>query len=147
MTTTRTTIRATLIAWRGPVCQPVLSGADAWSGVYYVCSEAADGSPKVDCLQLPGPRAAAIPGPAAATRLGLTRRELEVLRHTGTGRTADATGRLLGISGRTVRKHLENSYRKLGCHDRLLAVQRARDLGLIEQSQISRPLLDGQVVR
>jgi DNA-binding CsgD family transcriptional regulator len=30
-----------------------------------------------------------------------------------------------------VRKHLENAYRKLGCHDRLVAVQRAQSLGII----------------
>jgi len=58
---------------------------------------------------------------------------LEVLRHVGAGLTADAIGHLLRISGRTVRKHLENAYRKLGCHDRLLAVQHARTLGLLEE--------------
>jgi ATP/maltotriose-dependent transcriptional regulator MalT len=30
-----------------------------------------------------------------------------------------------------VRKHLENAYGKLGQHDRLRAVQRARDLALV----------------
>ncbi len=68
---------------------------------------------------------------AAAERLGLTAREIEVLRHVSTGMTADAIARLLRISGRTVRKHLENAYRKLDCHDRLLAVQQARALRLI----------------
>jgi DNA-binding CsgD family transcriptional regulator len=66
-----------------------------------------------------------------AERLHLTGRELEILSYVGSGLTADAIGHLLRISGRTVRKHLENTYRKLGCHDRLLAVQRARVLGLI----------------
>jgi DNA-binding CsgD family transcriptional regulator len=67
-----------------------------------------------------------------AAQLRLTGRELEVLSYVGAGLTADAIGHLLRISGRTVRKHLENTYRKLDCHDRLLAVQRARRLGLIE---------------
>jgi DNA-binding CsgD family transcriptional regulator len=66
-----------------------------------------------------------------ATRMHLTARELEILRYVGAGMTADAIGHLLRISGRTVRKHLENTYRKLDCHDRLLAVHRARALGLI----------------
>ena len=73
-----------------------------------------------------------------AARLHLTGRELEILRYVGTGLTADAIGHLLRISGRTVRKHLENAYRKLGCHDRLLAVQRARTLGLLENSTTAR---------
>jgi len=73
-----------------------------------------------------------------AARLHLTGRELEILRYVGAGLTADAIGHLLRISGRTVRKHLENAYRKLDCHDRLLAVQRARTLGLLENSTTAR---------
>lgn len=50
----------------------------------------------------------------------LTRRERQVVDLLATGLTAAAIGRLLGISPRTVGKHLENAYRKLGTHDRLL---------------------------
>jgi DNA-binding CsgD family transcriptional regulator len=67
----------------------------------------------------------------AAERARLTRREVEVLGHVARGLTAAAIARLLRISEPTVRKHLENAYRKLGCSDRLLAVQRARDLGVL----------------
>lgn len=70
-------------------------------------------------------------GAAAIARLGLTAREVQVLRHIGTGATADAVARLLRISDRTVHKHLENAYRKLDRHDRLLAVDRARELGIL----------------
>jgi DNA-binding NarL/FixJ family response regulator len=76
-----------------------------------------------------------------AAQLHLTDRELEVLCYVDTGLTADAIGHLLRISGRTVRKHLENTYRKLDCHDRLLAVQRARALGLLETTT-TPPRLD-----
>ncbi len=77
-------------------------------------------------------RVATVPdGAAAAARLGLTAREVEVLRHVGEGLTADAVARRLRISGRTVHKHLENAYRKLDRHDRLLAVGRARELGIL----------------
>jgi DNA-binding CsgD family transcriptional regulator len=69
--------------------------------------------------------------PGAVERLGLTGREVEVLRHVAAGLTADAVARVLRISPRTVRKHLENSYRKLDCHDRLVAVDRARALGIV----------------
>jgi len=49
----------------------------------------------------------------------LTARERQVVNLLATGLTARAIGRLLGISARTVDKHLENAYRKLGRHDRL----------------------------
>ena len=66
-----------------------------------------------------------------AEQVHLTRREREVLGYVSIGLTAGAIGHRLRISSGTVRKHLENAYGKLGCHDRLLAVQRARDLGLL----------------
>ena len=58
-----------------------------------------------------------------------TPREAQVLTLLAQGQTAAAIARRCGITPRTVRKHLENLYAKLGCSDRLLAVQRARDLG------------------
>jgi len=66
----------------------------------------------------------------AARKYGLTARELEVLRYLSTGLTVEAMGRRLRISGRTVRKHLGSAYQKLDCHDRLLAVTKAREAGL-----------------
>lgn len=71
--------------------------------------------------------------PAPGTTL--TAREREVLRHVGTGLTADAVAHRLRISAGTVRKHLENAYRKLDCGDRLVAVQRARERGLIPSAR------------
>ena len=68
----------------------------------------------------------------AGERAGLTPRETRVLELLATGLTADAIGHLCRISPRTVRKHLENIYAKLGCHDRLMAVRRAAELNLIE---------------
>jgi DNA-binding NarL/FixJ family response regulator len=56
---------------------------------------------------------------------------VQVLARVAEGLTADAVARLLGVSTRTVQKHLENAYRKLGRHDRLLAVDRARELGVL----------------
>jgi DNA-binding NarL/FixJ family response regulator len=61
----------------------------------------------------------------------LTNRELEVLRLVACGHGAIRVAHLLEISERTVHKHLERSYAKLGVHDRLMAVQRLGALGLI----------------
>ena len=62
----------------------------------------------------------------------MTRREHEVLRHLATSSTAARIGRQLRISERTVHKHLENLYAKLAVGDRLAAVLRAQDLGLLD---------------
>lgn len=55
----------------------------------------------------------------------LTARERQVVDLTVVGLTARAIGTALGISTRTVSKHLEHAYTKLGRHDRLAV---ARDL-------------------
>ncbi len=55
--------------------------------------------------------------------LGLTQRECEVAHLMARGLTAYSIGRALGISERTVHKHLQNAYRKLGVNDRLSAVR------------------------
>ncbi|WP_137846509.1 response regulator transcription factor [Microbacterium sp. 2FI] len=62
----------------------------------------------------------------------LTTREIEVLRMLGDGLLARTIALRLGVSERTVHKHLGNLYAKLDVHDRLLAVRRAESLGLIE---------------
>ncbi|QUQ62532.1 response regulator transcription factor [Kutzneria sp. CA-103260] len=67
----------------------------------------------------------------AVTETNLTRREIAVLTLLADGLTAEAIGRRLGISGRTVHKHTENLYRKLAASDRLTAVLRAQGLGLL----------------
>ena len=67
----------------------------------------------------------------ARKRARLTVRELDVLTLLADGLSAQQIARLRRISVRTVRKHLENIYEKLECHDRLLAVNKARQLGLL----------------
>ena len=62
---------------------------------------------------------------------GLTQRELGVLRLLATGLPATDIGNPLGIEMRTVRKHLQHVYRKLGAHDRVRALNLARGRGLV----------------
>jgi DNA-binding CsgD family transcriptional regulator len=61
----------------------------------------------------------------------LTDRELAVLDLVAGGLITVAIARRLGISPRTVAKHLEQAYRKLDANDRVSAVLRASSLGLI----------------
>ena len=69
-------------------------------------------------------RAAAVwlPGPAA---MRLTPREREVVRWLAAGKTDRDIADLVGCSRRTVQKHLERSYAKLGVETRTAAVMRA----------------------
>lgn len=60
----------------------------------------------------------------------VTSREREILAALAAGGTARAIGRQLSISERTVHKHLQNLYAKVGVHDRLSAVTVARRAGL-----------------
>lgn len=67
----------------------------------------------------------------AAAALNLTAREVEVLQLLAEGLLARTIAARLGLSPRTVHKHLSNVYSKLGVHDRLVAVSIARSQGLI----------------
>ncbi|HEU5253408.1 MAG TPA: AAA family ATPase [Solirubrobacterales bacterium] len=70
---------------------------------------------------------------AAATtdEVGLTRRELEVLRHVAVGRTNREIAQELFISQRTVDMHVRNLLGKLDCRSRVEASHRAGELGLL----------------
>lgn len=62
----------------------------------------------------------------------LTVRETAILTLLSKGLTAESLARRLNISPRTAEKHLEHVYRKLDVCDRLMAVQRAYELGILE---------------
>ena len=71
---------------------------------------------------MPGLRA--IVHPAIQT---LTERELDLLQLIALGLTSTSIARRCGISVRTVHKHLEHIYDKLGCRDRVSAALMLRD--------------------
>jgi DNA-binding NarL/FixJ family response regulator len=62
---------------------------------------------------------------------------LAVLGLLADGLTARAIGHGLSMSERTVHKHLEHVYRKLGVKDRLNAVRVAGDAGLLRLHRCS----------
>jgi DNA-binding CsgD family transcriptional regulator len=76
---------------------------------------------------------------SSAVECRLTGRELAVLRLLSRGLTAASIARQLGSSPRTVHKHLEHAYRKLGVRDRLEAVRVADMLGLLSSREGSPP--------
>jgi DNA-binding CsgD family transcriptional regulator len=61
----------------------------------------------------------------------LTVREAAVLGLVAEGLTAAAAARRLAVAEGTVHKHLQNVYRKLGVRDRLGAVLRAQQIGVL----------------
>lgn len=73
--------------------------------------------------------------------MALTRREHAVLGYLADGLTAEAMARRMSARPATVRKHLQNLYAKLGTSDRLGAVIRGRDLGLLHEDDLSREFL------
>jgi DNA-binding CsgD family transcriptional regulator len=70
--------------------------------------------------------------PGASTPL--TQRETAIMALLADGLTSESIARRLGISPRTVHKHLEHVYRKLEVNDRLIAVRRAQTLGIVRTS-------------
>jgi len=61
----------------------------------------------------------------------LTPRERDILQWAAAGRTAEDTGEVLNISGRTVEKHLQTAMEKLGAAHKAHAVALAISRGLI----------------
>lgn len=61
----------------------------------------------------------------------LSERELDVLRLLGTDLTGPEIARELMVSLNTVRTHIKSIYTKLGVNNRLAALHRAEDLGLL----------------
>lgn len=75
--------------------------------------------------------AAPTAGSPTACPVRLTGREHAVLGLMAQGLIGGAIGRRLGVSPRTVAKHQEHIYRKLDASDRLGAVLRAQEVGLL----------------
>lgn len=69
---------------------------------------------------------------AQASADGLTAREAEVLRRLCTGATNRDLASELQLSEPTVKWHLKNIFGKLGVSNRLQAVRRAQDVGLLQ---------------
>jgi two-component system, NarL family, nitrate/nitrite response regulator NarL len=69
--------------------------------------------------------------PAGPELPALTKRELEVLALLASGLTNKEMARTINLSPETVKDHLENLYRKLDAQDRMGALGKARELGMI----------------
>lgn len=66
-----------------------------------------------------------------AEEIKLTTREIEVLEQLSKGLKYDAIAQNLFLSSGTIRKHVENIYTKLQVHNKLEAIQKAKNANLI----------------
>jgi DNA-binding CsgD family transcriptional regulator len=69
----------------------------------------------------------AAPAIDAMCALGLTPREAHVLFWVAQGKTNPQIGLILGVSRRTVQKHLEHTFQKLGVETRTAAIVRVME--------------------
>jgi len=69
--------------------------------------------------------------PKAQASLGISARELEVLREIAAGHSNKEIARRLAVSPNTVKTHAARLFEKLGARRRVDAVNKARELGLV----------------
>jgi two-component system, NarL family, nitrate/nitrite response regulator NarL len=62
---------------------------------------------------------------------GLTRREYEILRHVAMGQTNPEIASALGLTRNTVKTYLQRTLEKLGARNRVEALARANQLGIL----------------
>jgi DNA-binding NarL/FixJ family response regulator len=62
---------------------------------------------------------------------GLTRREYEILRHVAMGQTNPEIAAALGLTRNTVKTYLQRTLEKLGARNRVEALARANQLGIL----------------
>jgi DNA-binding NarL/FixJ family response regulator len=84
------------------------------------------------CSRPPAPSTSPHPKPSPAERLGLTRREQEVLALVAAGRTNRQIAEELFISVKTTGIHVSNILAKLGVASRVEAATTAHRAGLVD---------------
>jgi NarL family two-component system response regulator LiaR len=77
------------------------------------------------------------PGERAAKDVGLTERELGIVRAVARGLSNEAISKELWVAEQTVKFHLTNIYRKLGVSNRTEAARYAFEQGLVEHDDDS----------
>jgi len=79
-------------------------------------------------------KAVAAAGAVPPSNLGLSPREIDVLRQIARGKTTPAIAKALFISENTVKTHVRRIFAKLEVHTRVEAVNKAVELGIIRRS-------------
>lgn len=89
-------------------------------------------------LEAPGFVGAASVFPWELPSARLSARELQVLRSLAESPSLASVARSLFLSSNTVKTHLRSIYQKLGTHSSIETVEKARDLGLLDEDRPAR---------
>ncbi len=123
------------VAIYGVLIAILFAGAGIWLGTRLLAPRERVRERIVDRIVEIAVPAAPTPSLAGADtvreRLGITRRELEILNLVARGLSNREIGETLFVSENTVKTHCSRAFDKLGARRRTEAVQRSKELGLL----------------
>jgi DNA-binding CsgD family transcriptional regulator len=119
------------VAIYGALIAILFAGAGIWLGTRLLAprERIVDRIVEIAVPAAPLPKFAA--DDTARERLGITRRELEILELVARGLSNREIGETLFVSENTVKTHCSRAFDKLGARRRTEAVQRSKELGLL----------------
>jgi NarL family two-component system response regulator LiaR len=119
------------VAIYGVLIAILFAGAGIWLGTRLLAprERIVDRIVEIAVPAAPTPKFAA--DDIARERLGITRRELEILELVARGLSNREIGETLFVSENTVKTHCSRAFDKLGARRRTEAVQRSKELGLL----------------
>ena len=111
----------------------LFAGAGIWLGTRLLAprERVVDRIVEVEVTVPAVPSQNAVVDDAARERLGITRREMEILALVARGLSNREIGETLFVSENTVKTHCSRAFDKLGARRRTEAVQRGKELGLL----------------
>jgi DNA-binding CsgD family transcriptional regulator len=89
------------------------------------------GRQKIVVKEVPAPAGPFVPDQSKRDRLGITRREMEILELVAQGLSNREIAGKLFVSENTVKTHCSRAFEKLGARRRTQAVQLGKELGLL----------------
>ncbi len=118
------------VAIYGVLIALLFAGAGIWLGTRLFAPRERIVQVQVE-VEVPAPTPSLVPDDTVRERLGITRRELEILEHVARGLSNREIGEALFVSENTVKTHCSRAFDKLGARRRTEAVQRSKELGLL----------------
>jgi two-component system, NarL family, response regulator LiaR len=118
------------VAIYGVLIAILFAGAGIWLGTRLLAPRERIVDRIVE-VEIPAPTPNFAADDTARERLGITRRELEILELVARGLSNREIGETLFVSENTVKTHCSRAFDKLGARRRTEAVQRSKELGLL----------------
>jgi NarL family two-component system response regulator LiaR len=118
------------VAIYGVLIAILFAGAGIWLGTRLLAPRERIVDRVIE-VEVAAPSAPAPDFDSARERLGITRRELEILGLVARGLSNREIGETLFVSENTVKTHCSRAFDKLGARRRTEAVQRSKELGLL----------------